>query len=77
MLIIVKFQFKVLRKERKKMNINWQAVFNAEIAWEAILQILEGLPYTLSLSLIGFALELFVAFSSHCYECPRLLTYAG
>lgn len=44
------------------MNINWQAVFNAEIAWEAIPQILEGLPYTLSLSLIGFALGTFYGF---------------
>ena len=44
------------------MNINWQAVFNAEIAWEAIPQILEGLPYTLSLSLIGFALGIFCGF---------------
>ncbi|HFI0409913.1 TPA: amino acid ABC transporter permease [Streptococcus suis] len=44
------------------MNINWQAVFNAEIAWEAIPQILEGLPYTLSLSLIGFALGTFCGF---------------
>lgn len=44
------------------MSINWQAVFNAEIAWEAIPQILEGLPYTLSLSLIGFALGTFCGF---------------
>ncbi|HEL2365020.1 TPA: amino acid ABC transporter permease [Streptococcus suis] len=48
------------------MDINWQAVFNADIAREAIPQILEGLPYTLSLSLIGFALGtlcgFFVAF---------------
>lgn len=44
------------------MNINWQAVFNAEIAWEAIPQILEGLPYTLSLSLIGFVLGTFCGF---------------
>lgn len=44
------------------MDINWQAVFNADIAREAIPQILEGLPYTLSLSLIGFALGLSVDF---------------
>ena len=44
------------------MSINWQAVFNAEIAWEAIPQILEGLPYTLSLSLIGFVLGTFCGF---------------
>ncbi|HEM6341239.1 TPA: amino acid ABC transporter permease [Streptococcus suis] len=44
------------------MDINWQAVFNADIAREAIPQILEGLPYTLSLSLIGFALGIFCGF---------------
>lgn len=44
------------------MDINWQAVFNADIAREAIPQILEGLPYTLSLSLIGFALGTFFGF---------------
>ncbi len=44
------------------MDINWQAVFNAAIAREAIPQILEGLPYTLSLSLIGFALGTFCGF---------------
>lgn len=36
------------------MDINWQAVFNPEIAGQAIPQILEGLPYTLALSLVGF-----------------------
>lgn len=44
------------------MDINWQAVFNAEIAGQAIPQILEGLPYTLSLSLIGFGLGTFFGF---------------
>ncbi|MCQ9224322.1 amino acid ABC transporter permease [Streptococcus suis] len=44
------------------MDINWQAVFNADIAREAIPQILEGLPYTLSLSLIGFAFGTFCGF---------------
>lgn len=44
------------------MEINWQAVFNAEIAREAVPQILEGLPYTLSLSLIGFVLGTFCGF---------------
>ncbi|HFI0039439.1 TPA: amino acid ABC transporter permease [Streptococcus suis] len=44
------------------MDINWQAVFNADIAREAIPQILEGLPYTLSLSLIGFASGTFCGF---------------
>lgn len=36
--------------------MNWQAIFNLELAKEAIPKILEGLPYTLGLSLIGFAL---------------------
>lgn len=44
------------------MEINWQAVFNSEIAREAVPQILEGLPYTLSLSLIGFVLGTFCGF---------------
>lgn len=44
------------------MNLNWQAIFNLEIALEAIPQILEGLPYTLALSLIGFGLGTFMGF---------------
>lgn len=48
--------------KEEKMNINWQAIFNINIAKEAIPQILEGLPYTLSLSLIGFALGTFCGF---------------
>ena len=36
------------------MSINWQALFNLDLAIEAIPVILEGLPYTLALSLIGF-----------------------
>lgn len=44
------------------MTINWQAIFNMELALEAIPSILEGLPYTLSLSLIGFTLGTLVAF---------------
>lgn len=44
------------------MNLNWQAIFNLEIALEAIPQILEGLPYTLALSLIGFGLGTFLGF---------------
>ncbi|MBF0817951.1 amino acid ABC transporter permease [Streptococcus acidominimus] len=36
--------------------MNWQAIFNLELAKEAIPKILEGLPYTLGLSLIGFVL---------------------
>lgn len=44
------------------MTINWQAIFNMELALEAIPSILEGLPYTLSLSLIGFTLGTLVGF---------------
>lgn len=36
--------------------MNWQALFNLDLALEAIPKILEGLPYTLALSLIGFTL---------------------
>ncbi|NEW66425.1 amino acid ABC transporter permease [Carnobacteriaceae bacterium zg-84] len=36
--------------------INWQAFFNVELAQKALPIILEGLPYTLSLSLISFLL---------------------
>lgn len=44
------------------MVINWQAFFNVRLALEAIPSILEGLPYTLSLSLIGFGLGLVAGF---------------
>lgn len=44
------------------MSINWQAVFNLDLALEAIPNILEGLPYTLSLSLVGFLLGTFLGF---------------
>lgn len=44
------------------MSINWEAIFNIELALEAIPSILEGLPYTLALSLIGFILGTFVGF---------------
>ncbi|WP_105114412.1 amino acid ABC transporter permease [Streptococcus suis] len=44
------------------MNINWDAIFDPNLAAEAIPLILEGLPYTLSLSLIGFALGTFLGF---------------
>ncbi|HEL9598670.1 TPA: amino acid ABC transporter permease [Streptococcus suis] len=44
------------------MTINWNAIFDSELAVEAIPLILEGLPYTLSLSLIGFALGIFCGF---------------
>lgn len=38
------------------MSINWQAIFDPQLALEAIPDILAGLPYTLSLSWIGFGL---------------------
>lgn len=38
------------------MDINWRGMFNPEIAGEAIPKILEGLPLTLFLSLVGFVL---------------------
>lgn len=38
------------------MLLNWDAIFNVHTAREAIPAILEGLPYTLGLSLIGFLL---------------------
>lgn len=44
------------------MNINWDAIFDPNLAAEAIPLILEGLPYTLSLSLVGFALGTFLGF---------------
>lgn len=44
------------------MSINWQAIFDPKLAMEAIPAILEGLPYTISLSLIGFGLGIFCGF---------------
>lgn len=38
------------------MSLNWDAIFNQEIAAQAIPEILLGLPYTLGLSLVGFFL---------------------
>lgn len=42
--------------------MNWQAIFNYDIAKEAVPKILEGLPFTLGLSLIGFGLGTFLGF---------------
>lgn len=42
--------------------INWQALFDPALALEAIPEILKGLPYTLALSLIGFAFGTFFGF---------------
>lgn len=42
--------------------IKWDAIFDFSLAIEAFPSILEGLPYTLSLSLIGFALGTIVGF---------------
>lgn len=44
------------------MDINWRGMFNPEIASEAIPQILEGLPLTLFLSLVGFVLGSILGF---------------
>lgn len=44
------------------MSINWQALFNPDLAIEAIPVILEGLPYTLALSLVGFFLGTILGF---------------
>lgn len=42
--------------------IKWEAIFNLSLAQKALPAILEGLPYTLSLSLIGFVLGTFFGF---------------
>lgn len=42
--------------------IKWQAIFDIELAKEAIPKILAGLPYTFLLSLTGFILGTFVGF---------------
>ncbi|MBY5033502.1 amino acid ABC transporter permease [Streptococcus gallolyticus] len=42
--------------------INWQAIFDPKLALEALPKILEGLPFTLSLSLLGFGLGTFCGF---------------
>ncbi|MDG3141483.1 amino acid ABC transporter permease [Streptococcus suis] len=44
------------------MSVNWQALFNPDLAIEAIPLILEGLPYTIALSLIGFVLGTILGF---------------
>ncbi|MGT2951234.1 amino acid ABC transporter permease [Streptococcus cuniculi] len=52
--------------------MNWQVIFNLELAKEAIPKILEGLPYTLGLSLIGFALGTFCGFFVALLRMSRL-----
>lgn len=42
--------------------IKWQAIFNPELAHYALPRILEGLPYTLGLSLVGFILGTILGF---------------
>lgn len=42
--------------------MNWQVIFNPSLALEAIPRILEGLPYTLLLSLTGFGLGIILGF---------------
>ncbi|MGT2800380.1 amino acid ABC transporter permease [Streptococcus marmotae] len=55
--------------------MNWQAIFNLELAREAIPKILEGLPYTLSLSLIGFALGTVFGFFVALCRMSRLAVF--
>ncbi|MTB63722.1 ABC transporter permease subunit [Streptococcus sp. zg-86] len=55
--------------------MNWQAIFNLELAREAIPKILEGLPYTLSLSLIGFALGTVFGFFVALCRMSRLAIF--
>lgn len=42
--------------------VNWKAFFNFDTAKEVLPNILEGIPYTLGLSLIGFLLGIFFGF---------------
>lgn len=44
------------------MDIRWEAMFNPEVAKEAFPKILEGLPWTLGLSLVGFLLGTVLGF---------------
>lgn len=55
------------------MGINWQAVFNPELAWEALPVILEGLPYTLALSLVGFMLGTLLGFFVALFRMSKIL----
>ncbi|MER0122522.1 amino acid ABC transporter permease [Streptococcus sp. ZJ93] len=55
--------------------MNWQAIFNLELAREAIPKILEGLPYTLSLSLIGFVLGTILGFFVALCRMSRLAVF--
>lgn len=54
------------------MSINWQAIFNIDIALEAIPAILLGLPYTLALSLVGFGLGTVCGFFVALMRMSRL-----
>ena len=42
--------------------IKWEAIFNPDLALRLIPKIIEGLPYTLALSLIGFVLGMIAGF---------------
>lgn len=55
------------------MSINWQALLNPELAIEAIPVILEGLPYTIALSLIGFLLGTFLGFFVAIFRMSPIL----
>lgn len=52
--------------------INWQAIFDPQLALEALPKILEGLPFTLALSLIGFGLGTFCGFFVALMRMSRL-----
>lgn len=42
--------------------INWDAIFNLELAVKAFPSVIQGLPYTIGLSLVGFILGAIVGF---------------
>ena len=45
--------------------INWDAIFNLELAVKAFPSVIQGLPYTIGLSLVGFILGAIVAATTH------------
>lgn len=55
--------------------IKWEAVFNISTAQEALPQILEGLPYTLALSFIGFTLGAVAGFFVCLLKMSRWLPF--
>ncbi|MEY8462944.1 amino acid ABC transporter permease [Streptococcus merionis] len=53
--------------------IKWEAIFNLPLALEALPVILEGLPYTLALSLVGFGLGTVAGFFVALMKMSHLL----